>query len=450
MATLLIAILVAVITALVVWLVARVVIKARLESAQQHNLASQEQSMAELKAALDDQIEKSLQQSQDFVTANLKGSQELMTEKFENLASKILDDKTKSFKEASSEGINQLLDPVKKQVKDFREKMESIHTEDTKQQTELKTVIDMLQKQNTRLSEDADNLSKALKGERQAQGSWGEMQLELALQTSGLERGREYELQPSFKGVGGNTLRPDAVVRLPDSKHIVIDAKVSLSAYARFVDADDDEAKEGELKSHCEALESRVDELSERGYEKIPDLGSPEVVFMFTPIESALQVALSRNPHFMSESLAKRIYVVTPSTLIPALAIVAQLWQLADQEKNTQEIVKQAEGLYDKAVLLVESMRNIGKNLDNTKNSYEEAIGRLVEGRGNLVKRASDIKGLGVSSTKSFPPEIVARAEAELEIDEPIGELEKAVLSPSSVTEESATDRNRTNNGLYD
>lgn len=348
---------------------------------------------------------------------------EQMSDRFQNLAHQILESEAKNFKEINAESVTQLLDPVRNQVKEFREKMEKIHTEDTKQQTELRTVIELLNKQNSQLSEDAENLTLALRGEHHTQGNWGEMQLELALQASGLEEGRNYELQPSFSvagdgdGVGVGTqrqLRPDAVVKLPDGKHIVIDAKVSLAAYSRFVGAADDAQREVELKAHSQAMGERVKELAARGYDKIAELDSPEAVFMFTPIESALHAALMGNPNFLAEAQQQGIYVVTPSTITPALTIVAHLWRLAAQEENTQRIVDQANGIYDQAVRFAESLEDVGKHLGKAGESYDEAVKRLSTGRGNLVRRTEGMKKLGVTGKKrdAFPEKILAAGEA--------------------------------------
>ena len=376
------------------------------------NSAAPQLSMTEMQTAMQTGMQTAMEAQ---LAQSLQQAQELMAEKFENLATKVLDDKAKNFTEANAASITKLLDPVKTQVKEFRDKVEQIHTEDTKQQTELRTVIDLLHNQNTQLSQDADNLSKALKSEHHTQGNWGEMQLEQALQASGLQRDREYKLQPSFKNEAGETRRPDAVVMLPDSKSLVIDSKVSLAAYTRFVSATDETEKSQELESHAQAMQERVQELSQRGYEELSGLGSPEAVFMFTPIESALHATLLENPAFLTDALQKRVFVVTPSTITPALTIVAQLWRLADQERNTQEIIRQANGIYDKAVGLVESMEKIGRNLDSAQKSYNEAMTRLVEGNGNLVKRANDMTRLGITPKKDFPDDISSKAELETE-----------------------------------
>ena len=388
-------------------------------------LAESQLSMAEMQTAMQAGMQTAMEAQ---LAQSLQQAQELMAEKFENLATKVLADKAKNFTEANAASITKLLDPVKTQVKEFRDKVEKIHTEDTKQQTELRTVIDLLHNQNTQLSQDADNLSKALKGEHHTQGNWGEMQLEQALQASGLQRDREYKLQPSFKNEAGEIRRPDAVVMLPDSKSLVIDSKVSLTAYTRFVSATDETEKSQELESHAQAMQERVLELSQRGYEELSGLGSPEAVFMFTPIESALHATLLENPEFLTDALQKRVFVVTPSTITPALTIVAQLWRLADQERNTQEIIRQAGGIYDKAVGLVESLEKIGRNLDSVQKSYNEAMTRLVEGNGNLVKRANEMAKLGVASKKTFPDDLSSKAE--LETEHPIPQLDAPQTDP--------------------
>lgn len=367
-----------------------------------------------------------VQQNQEF-KSKIEESYGLMKVEFENLANKVFEAKSQSFKKTNQESIGNLLEPVKTQVKEFREKIETIHTEDTKQRSDLRSVIDTLKAQNHQLSEEANNLTKALTGDLKSQGDWGEMKLDRALEASGLQRDRDYWIQPSFKNSEGKTQRPDAVLRLPDNKHIVIDAKVSLSAYARLTGAESDDEREFELKAHCAAMKDRMTELAEKGYEKIPDLGSPEAVFMFIPIESALHSTLLGNPSFLAESLANRIHVVTPSTLIPVLTIVAQLWRLSYQEKNTQEIVKKAKGVHEKAVLLVGAMEDIGKHIEKTADAHEEAMKRLTTGRGNLIKQAMDMEKLGVSSSKSFPEDISRAAELE------IGETKQQLSEPTQL-----------------
>ena len=349
-------------------------------------------------------------------------NQALMAAEFENLANKILEDKAKSFKETSSESISALLAPMKTQMKEFREKVESIHTEDTKQQAEMSTTIKLLMEQNSQLSEDAGALTTALRGEHRTQGVWGEMQLERVLEASGLTKGREYDTQRSYRGSEGNLLRPDAVVHLPEDKHLIIDAKTSLNAFLRCMEAETEEDAQAALSEHAKAVEDRVNELAGRDYNAIPELNSPEFVFLFVPIEPALQAALQHNEKLLGAAMEQKVFIVSPSTLLPSLLIVAQLWRNAAQEQNTLKIIDTANGLLDQVRLVVEAMGEVGERLGRTQESYDTAMKRLHTGRGNLIKKAADFEELGVEAKKSLseslPDELLTRGKLE------IGELE--------------------------
>ena len=349
-------------------------------------------------------------------------NQAIMATEFENLANKILENKAKNLKETSSESINTLLAPVKTQLKEFREKVENIHTEDTKQQAEMGATIKLLMEQNSQLSEDASALTTALRGEHKTQGVWGELQLERVLEASGLTRGKEYDTQKSYRGSDGNLLRPDAVVHLPEDKHLIIDAKTSLNAYLRCVEAETEEDAKTALAEHAKAVEDRVNELAKRDYNKIPELNSPEFVFLFVPSEPALQAALQHNEKLLGVAMQQKIFIVSPTTLLPSLLIVAKLWRNAAQEQNTLRIVETAEGLLDQIRLVVEAMSEVGKRLGRTQESYETAMKRLHTGRGNLIKKATDFEELGVEAKKalseSLPDELLTRGKLE------IGELE--------------------------
>ena len=349
-------------------------------------------------------------------------NQALMAAEFENLANKILEDKAKSFKATSSESINILLAPMKTQMKEFREKVESIHTEDTKQQAEMGATIKLLMEQNSQLSEDASALTTALRGEHRTQGVWGEMQLERVLEASGLTRGREYDTQRSYRGSEDNLLRPDAVVHLPEDKHLIIDAKTSLNAFLRCVEAETEEEAQAALGEHAKAVEDRVNELAGRDYNAIPELNSPEFVFLFVPSEPALQAAQQHNEKLLAAAIEQKVFIVSPNTLLPSLLIVAQLWRNAAQEQNTLKIIDTANGLLDQVRLVVEAMGEVGERLGRTQESYDTAMKRLHTGRGNLIKKAADFEELGVEAKKSLseslPDELLARGKLE------IGELE--------------------------
>ncbi len=358
-------------------------------------------------------------------------SQAIMATEFENLANKILENKAKNLKETSSESINTLLAPMKTQLKEFREKVENIHTEDTKQQAEMGATIKLLMEQNSQLSEDASALTTALRGEHKTQGIWGELQLERVLEASGLTRGKEYDTQKSYRGRDGNLLRPDAVVHLPEDKHLIIDAKTSLNAYLRCVEAETEEDAKTALDEHAKAVKDRVNELAKRDYNKIPQLNSPEFVFLFVPSEPALQAALQHNEKLLGVAMQQKIFIVSPTTLLPSLLIVAQLWRNAAQEQNTLRIFETAEGLLDQICLVVEAMSEVGKRLGRTQESYETAMKRLHTGRGNLIKKATDFEELGVEAKKalseSLPDELLTRSKLE------IGELDTGKLDTGEI-----------------
>ena len=369
-------------------------------------------------------------------------SQTLMATEFENLANKILEDRAKSLKETSAESIGSLLAPMKTQLKEFREKVESIHTEDTKQQAEMGATIKLLMEQNSQLSEDAGALTTALRGEHRTQGVWGELQLERVLEASGLTRGREYDTQKSYRGIEGNLLRPDAVVHLPEDKHLIIDAKTSLSAFLRCVEAETEEEAQAALGEHAQAVEDRVNELAERDYNAIPELNSPEFVFLFVPSEPALQAALQHNEKLLGAAMERQIFMVSPATLLPSLQIVAQLWRNAAQEQNTLKIIDTANGLLDQVRLVIEAMGEVGERLGRTQESYDTAMKRLHTGRGNLIKKAADFEELGVEAKKSLseslPDELLTRGKLEIgELDIPspaIALLENTETSTSQET----------------
>lgn len=336
-------------------------------------------------------------------------SPEQMKQLFENLANAVLEEKTRKFTQVNKDSVSALLTPIGKDIKDFRQKLESMHTEGVSKQTELKTTIDIMTAQNQQISQEANALTQALTRNRGAQGSWGEMQLEQVLQSSGLSE-QQYKLQPSYKSEDDKNQRPDAVVYLPENKYLIIDAKTSLSALVRLKSTEDETERSEELKNHVDAMESRVKELSERNYENIPELsGAPEYVFMFVPSEEALQMTLQKKPDFIMSAQEKKVAVITPLTLTPALLIVSQLWRLAAQEENTRQIFGIASNIYDKTRLVAEAMEDVGKQIEKTGKSYEEAMKRLALGRGNLTSQVLKLETYGVSVKNPLPKKLVEK-----------------------------------------
>ncbi len=341
-------------------------------------------------------------------------SKQILTKEFENLANKILDEKGKAFKTLNQENIEGLLKPVQGEIKGFREKIESIHTEDLKQRSELKAELLNLQKLNAQITDQADKLTNALQGQKKVQGNWGELMLENVLDNSGLRIGEDYKREVSFTTEEGRK-RPDAIVYLPQNKHLVIDAKTSLGAYTRYVNSEHQNEQQEALKQHVLAMTDRINELADKDYYKLPGLNSPEVVVLFVPIESAYVEALKYQPDLYQKAIERNILVATPTTLLTSLNIVRQLWRFEDQSKHTAELAKRAERFYSKLNGFLTSMQGVGEQLDKAKDSYDKSFAQLYSGRGNLIKQAAEFKDLGVSVQKELPKTLIERAHLELE-----------------------------------
>ena len=360
----------------------------------QARLEERDRNLAEQRAGFDEQ------------------KKQLKTE-FENLSNRIFDAKGRDFAERSKASLDELLNPFKKQIDDFRAKVEDIHTKETGQQEVLKAELARLQEMNRQITQDAQNLTTALQGQKKMQGNWGEMMLESVLDRSGLVKGRNYRREMSISTEEGRR-RPDVVVFLPDAKHLVIDAKVSLNAYTRYVNSEDEGERKLALQEHTRAIKNHIEELARRDYDKLDGLNSPEVVFMFVPIESAFVEAMKGDESIFQKAIEKRVLVATPTTLLTSLNIVRQLWRFEDQNRNTQEIADKAGRIYDKLRTFVDSFESIGKSLESAQQSFSKAKGQLVDGRGNLIKQATEFKSLGVSVKKDLPAEYTDMAESEL------------------------------------
>ncbi|GAA75918.1 DNA recombination protein RmuC [Pseudoalteromonas sp. BSi20480] len=358
-----------------------------------------------------------LEQKQQSFTeqlAQIEESKNVLKKEFENLANKILDEKTQSFKVTNQESIEQLLKPVQGELKGFRDKMESIHVEDLKQRAQLKTELLHLQAKSQSITEQADKLTNALQGQKKTQGNWGELMLENVLDSAGLRAGTDYKREVSFNTEDGR-LRPDVVVYLPQERHLVIDAKTSLNAYTRYVNAENELDANQAIKEHVNAVTARINELASKSYDRLPGLNSPEVVIMFVPIESAFVEALKYQSDIYQQAIEKNILVATPTTLLTSLNIVKQLWRFEEQTKYSKELANRAERFYNKLNGFLLSMEGVGKQLDRAKESYDKAFSQLYRGKGNLIKQAAEFKELGVSVQKELPNESVERAQLELD-----------------------------------
>ncbi len=341
-------------------------------------------------------------------------AREELSLQFQQLARQVLDEKSERVQEAQQTQLQQLLDPLKERLTEFRSKVEEIHRHDTEQQARLRAELVQLMELNRHISEEAHGLATALKGQSKTQGHWGELILENLLERSGLRAGIDYQREMSFTTEEGRR-RPDVVLFLPQDKHLVIDAKVSLNAYTRYVNADSDEARRQALQEHVQAMRARLQELSDRHYFQLPGLSSPEVVFMFIPIESAFAEAMRADPGLLERSMDQRVLLATPSTLLASLHIVRQLWRFETQSVHSAQLAESAAKVYKKLCVFVETLQGLGQQLEKAQLAYHKAMNQLCQGRGNLIHQAQQFERLGVAIQESLPPELVAKAALELD-----------------------------------
>ncbi len=358
-----------------------------------------------------------LEQKQQHFEAQLgllRDSREQLRQEFENLANEILERKGRAFSELSQQRISGLLQPIQAEMKGFREKVETIHRHDTEQRAGLRAELRHLQALNREITDQAERLTQALQGQKKVQGNWGELMLENVLEGSGLRPGKDYQREVSFSTADGRR-RPDAVVYLPQGRHLVIDAKTSLAAYVRYVNAEDERERELALAAHATAVGDRIAELADKHYYDLPGLNSPDVVIMFIPVESAYVEALKHDETLYQRAIENNVLVATPTTLLTSLNVVRQLWRFEDQSRHGAELANRAERFYNKLRLFLESMQEVQSKLDGARDSYDRAMGQLVNGRGNLIKQAAEFQELGVAVKKELPAELVERAALELD-----------------------------------
>jgi DNA recombination protein RmuC len=324
-----------------------------------------------------------------------------MKVEFAHLASQIFEQKTKTFDETHKQGIDTLLKPFREQIEAFSKQSRDMFVHDAKERQSIKDELVSLKTLNERLSQDALNLTQALKGENKTQGNWGEIVLERVLEESGLREGHEYVVQNTLKGEDDKVYRPDVIVNLPQNKHIVIDSKVSLVAYDNFIKAENEIDRNSALKAHIASINAHVKNLSQKKYEELGGLKSLDFVLLFMPIEGAFLLALeSDSGGFFKNAYEQNIIIVSPSTLLVTLRTIEHIWRREYQEQNAMSIAKSAEALYDKFALFVEDMERIGKNIQTTQTSYESAMNKLSIGKGNLINRVEGMRKLGLKPKK--------------------------------------------------
>ena len=349
---------------------------------------------------------------------NLKRDQELETRQeqlrkdFELLANRILDEKSEKFTLQNKENIKNILNPLQEKIKTFEEKVDLTQKESISMHSALKEQLLGLKELNQEMTKEATNLTRALKGDSKMQGNWGELVLERVLEKSGLEKDREYFMQQSFTTVDGSRVLPDVVLHLPNNKKMVIDSKVSLVDYERFVNADEDE-RPTYLKAHVNSIRKHVDQLSAKNYQDLYDIESPDFVLLFVPIEPAFAIAINEDNSLYNKAFEKNIVIVTPSTLLATLRTIDTMWNNEKQQRNAIEIARQAGALYDKFEGLVKDLTGVGKKMDDAKKDYSSAMNKLVEGRGNLITSVEKLKKMGAKAKKSLPEAVIKRAKEE-------------------------------------
>jgi len=347
---------------------------------------------------------------------NLKRDQELETRQeelrneFKLLANSILEEKSNKFSEQNKENIKNILNPLEEKIKTFEKKVEDTQKESISMHSALKEQLLGLKDLNLQMTKEATNLTRALKGDSKMQGNWGELVLERVLEKSGLEKDREYFVQQSFTLEDGSRVLPDVVLHLPDNKKMIIDSKVSLTDYERLVNADKDE-EAAYLKAHVNSIKRHVDQLSDKNYQDLYDIESPDFVLMFVPIEPAFAVAVNEDNSLYNRAFEKNIVIVTPSTLLATLRTIDSMWNNEKQQRNAIEIARQAGALYDKFEGLVKDLTGVGKKIDAAKTDYSAAMNKLVEGKGNLITSVQKLKKMGAKAKKQLPESIIKRAE---------------------------------------
>ncbi|MFH0867454.1 MAG: DNA recombination protein RmuC [Bacteroidota bacterium] len=335
--------------------------------------------------------------------AEMEDLQKKFTTEFENIATRILKNQSQEFTQSNLKNIGDVLNPLKEKIGEFEKKVTDAYDKELRDKLSLREEVKKLYELNTRISEEANNLTKALKGDSKKQGNWGEMVLDKIMERSGLTKGAEYETQYSTTSEDGKRIQPDMVVFLPDKKHIIIDAKVSLVAYENFVNTNDENERQQYLKEHINSIRTHIKGLSEKNYPSSKDLNSPDFVLLFIPIESSFGVAVQQDQQLFNFAWDNRIVIVTPSTLLATLKTISSIWKQENQTRNAMEIARQGGALYDKFVGFVNDLEKIGKSINQLHESYDEAMKKLQTGSGNLINKVESIRKLGIKTSKQLP-----------------------------------------------
>ncbi|MCS3466838.1 DNA recombination protein RmuC [Pseudomonas sp. JUb42] len=359
------------------------------------------------------------QESHQQRLTDLQGSRDELRAQFAELAGKIFDEREQRFAETSQQQLGQLLNPLKERIQSFEKRVEESYQQEARERFSLGKELERLQQLNQRLSDEATNLTRALKGQK-TQGNWGELILERVLEHAGLEKGREYQTQVSLQGPDGERFQPDVLIMLPGDKQVVIDAKVSLTAYQQYVSTDDTVLAQAALKQHVLSLRNHVKGLSGKDYKRLEGLHSLDFVLLFVPIEAAFSAALQAEPTLFQEAFDRSIVIVSPTTLLATLRVIDSLWKQERQSQNAREIAERAGWLYDKFVLFIQDLDEVGNRLQQLDKAYAAARNKLTDGRGNLVSRSEQLKLLGARASKSLPTELLERAMTDDDGNQPL------------------------------
>ena len=354
--------------------------------------------------------ERNLEQKQE-----VEKLQEKFTKEFENLANKILEEKTNKFTEQNKENMKNILSPLQDKIQLFEKKVEDTHKESIDYHAALRQQILGLSEMNAQMSKETVNLTKALKGDSKMQGNWGELVLERVLEKSGLEKDREYYVQQAHTSEDGQRVYPDVVINLPDGKKMIVDSKVSLTAYEKFSNEEDDNLRTSYLREHINSIKRHVDQLGEKNYHDLYQMESPDFVLLFIPIEPAFAIALNEETTLYNKAFEKNIVIVTPSTLLATLRTIDSMWTNQKQQENAYEIARQAGALYDKFEGFVADLAKVGNKIKDSKTEYDAAMNKLVDGKGNLITSIEKLKKMGAKAKKSLPESVLKRAETEEE-----------------------------------
>jgi len=368
------------------------------------NLA-QAKELASLQANVEYKDQQLQQQKDDLVKLNKE-----MSEKFENIAGRLMKENADEIQKRHTDKLNDLLNPFKEKIQSFEKKVEQSSKDQLEKNATLVQQIKDLKNMNESLGKEAHNLATALKGDKKLQGDWGEKQLEMILQYAGLKKDMHYKKQGALRNEQGAMLRPDYIINLPDEKHLVLDSKVSIVEYEVYFNSEDKEIKSTRLKNHIQNLKNHIKDLSSKDYTSLHGINTPDYVLMFVPIEAALNLALTEDPGLFEFALKKQIVLVSNSTLLATLKTISYIWRQDNQNRYAMEIADEGGKLYDKFVGFVESLISVGKQMDSAKENYEKAMGQLSEGRGNLVNRAEKLKKLGAKANKTLPDKLIDRS----------------------------------------